>query len=276
VALDAGVGRALAFPKVAVRPPDQSRRLREVLVEPIRRNRIYQSIVDQIEGLLERGELNAGDQLPSERALAEQFQVSRASVREALRTLELLGIIETRAGGGTFVRQASPDDLARPLTSLISRGHTIQDVIEVRGLVEPALAALAAERIGDEQLAELEEILAAQERKVDAGASYAEEDARFHEVIGQAARNELLVTMLAVIWDVLRSSREQWLQTNARAHASIEAHRRIFEALQARDAESARREAAEHIHAVGEGIVKLLAERKIAAPTRLRVKTGRM
>src|SRR5207247_1050630 len=82
-----------------------------------------------------------------ERQLAEQFQVSRASVREALRSLELLGVVETRAGGGTFVRQTSPDDLARPLTSLIARGHSLADVIEFRGLIEPAIAPLAAEHI---------------------------------------------------------------------------------------------------------------------------------
>ena len=140
-------------------------------------------------------------------------------MREALRTLELLGIVETRAGGGTFVRQMSPDDLARPLTSLMSRGHSLADVIEFRGLIEPAIAALAAERITQPQLTELAEIFAAQERKIAAGEPYADEDTRFHEIIGEASRNELLTTMLGVIWDVMRESREQWLQTNQRAHS---------------------------------------------------------
>lgn len=181
-------------------------------------------------------------------------------MREALRSLELLGVVETRAGGGTFVRRASPEDLARPLSNLIARGHTISDVIEVRGLLEPAIAARAAERIAPAEVAELREILAAQAAKVGAGEPYAEEDARFHELIGQTARNELLTTMLGVIWDVLRSSREQWLQTNRRAHASIDAHQRILAALEAHDAEAAREASAEHIHAVGEGILELIAQ----------------
>ena len=245
-----------------VRPPDQPLGRSELaVIEPIRRSRLYQSIVEQIESLLEKGELRPGDQLPPERALAEQFQVSRASVREALRTLELLGVVETRAGGGTFVRQVAPDDLVRPLHSLIARGHSIPDVIEFRGLIEPALAALAATRISDAQLAELREIIAAQERKVAAGETYVEEDTRFHEVIGDAAKNELLTTMLAVIWDVLRASREQWLQTNQRAHTSLDAHRRILDALSRRDAEAARTASAQHIRAVGEGILKLLGGR---------------
>ncbi len=230
-------------------------------IEPIRRSRLYQGIVEQIESLLERGELRPGDQLPAERSLADQFQVSRASVREALRTLELLGIVETHAGGGTFVRQVAPDDLARPLQSLISRGHTLADVIEFRGVVEPAIAALAATRITDAQLGELRELLAAQRRKVAAGEPYVDEDTRFHEVIGDAAGNELLTTMLGVIWDVLRASREQWLQTNTRAHASLEAHHRIYDALAKHDASAARAASAEHIRAVGEGILKLLGGR---------------
>lgn len=228
------------------------------MIEPIRRSRLYQGIVEQIESLLERGQLHPGDQLPPERALADQFQVSRASVREALRTLELLGAVETRAGGGTFVRQVAPDDLARPLQSLISRGHSIAEVIEFRGVVEPAIAALAATRITPEQSAELRDLLAAQQRKVSAGEPYVDEDIRFHEVIGDAAGNELLTTILGVIWDVLRASREQWLQTNARAHASLEAHQRIYDALAKHEASAARAASAEHIKAVGEGILKLL------------------
>ena len=184
--------------------------------------------------------------------------MSRASVREALRSLELLGIVETRAGGGTFVRQVGPDDLAKPLHSLIARGHSVSDVIEFRGVVEPAIAGLAASRITAVQLAELRELLGAQERRVAANQSYAEEDTRFHEVIGDAAGNELLTTMLGVIWDVLRASREEWLQTNTRAHTSLEAHRRIYDALEKHDAERARAAAHDHIRAVGEAILKLL------------------
>jgi len=234
-------------------------------VEPVRRYRLYQDIVAQIEALLDRGDLRPGDQLPTERTLAEQFQVSRASVREALRALELLGIVETHAGGGTFVRRAAARDLARPLAALISRGHPVADVIEVRGLIEPAVAACAAERVTREELAELRAIIVAQERKVSAGESYVDEDTRFHELIGRAAGNELLVTMLAAIFDVLRASREEWLQTNVRAHASVDAHRRILAALEAHDAAAAREASADHIKAVGEGILKLLGTEGSAA-----------
>ncbi|MDP9264854.1 MAG: FadR family transcriptional regulator [Chloroflexota bacterium] len=229
-----------------------------MLIEPIRRNRLYQGIVDQIQSLLERGDLRPGDQLPPERTLAERFRVSRASVREALRSLELLGVVETRAGGGTFVRAGSPDDLAKPLSALMSRGHALEDVIEVRGLIEPAIAASAALRIRGDEIQELREVLALQGRQVADGEDYADLDARFHELVGRAGRNELLVTMLGVIQDVLRASRERWLQTSQRAHASLDAHHRILSAIEARDPEAARAASAEHIHEVGEGILQLL------------------
>lgn len=181
-------------------------------------------------------------------------------MREALRSLELLGIVETRAGGGTFVTHASREALSKPLAALIGRGHSLADVIEVRGLIEPAIAANAATRVTAEELAELRDVIGAQERKVAAGESYVDEDTRFHELIGHAARNELLVTMLGVIWDVLRASREEWLQTERRAQESLDAHKRILRALEKHDAEAARAAAADHIRAVGEGILMLVRE----------------
>ena len=132
----------------------------------------------------------------------------------------------------------------------MARGHSLADVIEFRGLIEPAIAALAAERITQTELAELGEIFAQQE------------DTRFHELIGEASRNELLTTLLGVVWDVLRESREQWLQTNTRAHASLDAHRRVLSALTAHDPDAARRAAADHIKAVGEEILRLIGGSK--------------
>ena len=122
-------------------------------------------------------------------------------------------------------------------------------------------AALAAQRITPAALGELRELLVAQERKIVANESYVEEDVRFHEVIGNAAGNELLTTMLGVIWDVLRASREQWLQTNARAHSSLVMHHRMYDALAKHDPDGARQASADHIKSVGEGILKLLGGR---------------
>src|SRR3954471_18194980 len=92
-------------------------------LQPIRRSRIYENIVNQIQRRIQDGELHPGDQLPPERVLAETFRVSRASVREALRALELRGLIEGKQGGGTFVRALSGDDLIAPMASALLTGH---------------------------------------------------------------------------------------------------------------------------------------------------------
>ena len=228
-------------------------------LSPIRRERIPESIVAQIQERLERGEIKPGDQLPSERVLAEQLRVSRPSVREALRSLELLGVTESRPGGGTFIRVASPDALLRPLAAL-TRAHDLEDILEVRELLEPALAALAARRAHEGDLVALRAILAEQENKVSRGESFVEEDTRFHYLVAQAAKNELVLRMLGVIMDVLRVSRAEWLQSPERARASLEGHRALLAAIERHDAEAARAASADHVHHVGEGVLTMITD----------------
>src|ERR1700738_741711 len=107
-------GRILA----SAEPPQQ-----DVLLEPVKRSRIYEHIVEQIHALIREGRWAPGDQIPPERELAERFRVSRTSVREALRALEMQGIIDSRQGGGTFVRTADTEALVPPLAAAILRGH---------------------------------------------------------------------------------------------------------------------------------------------------------
>src|SRR5215212_151118 len=130
------------------------------LLEPVRRSRIYEHIVQRIQALIAEGKLKPGDQLPPERVLAETFRGSRPSGREALGALGMSGLIEGRQGGGTFVRTPSVDDLVQPLASALLAGkRELVNVLEVREILEPALARLAAERATPEQIAELEAIL---------------------------------------------------------------------------------------------------------------------
>ena len=227
---------------------------------PIRRERIPESIVAQIRERLENGDLKPGDQLPSERVLAEQLRVSRASVREALRSLELLGVTESRPGGGTFIRLASPEAILQPLMAL-ARAHDLEDVLEVRELLEPPLAALAAERASPEDVVAMRDVLAQQEAKVARGESFVEEDSRFHYLVAQAARNDLVLRMLHVIMDVLRVSRDEWLQSPARARASLDGHRALLASIERRDAEGARAASADHVHHVGAGLIGLINDK---------------
>src|ERR687891_891705 len=111
-------------------------------IEPIKSTRIYEEIVRQIRQMISEGRLKSGDQLPPERDLAEKFVVSRTSVREALRALESVGLIEIRPGEGTFVREVSVDALVEPLALvLLSQRAMIEELFEARRLLEPAIAA---------------------------------------------------------------------------------------------------------------------------------------
>lgn len=223
------------------------------MLEPIRRSRIYEHIVEQIQALISEGKLKAGDQLPPERVLAETFKVSRTSVREALRALEMSGFIEGRQGGGTFVRAPSASDLVQPLAAALLLGRRgLEDVLEVREIIEPAVARQAAQRASAEQLAELEAIIAQQADKVARGESYPEEDAAFHYGIAVAADNPLVLRLLNVVMDLLHDLRAAYLQGGGRPTRSLDGHRRILDAISRHDGEAAYQATLEHISQVRE------------------------
>src|SRR5205085_11974073 len=137
---------------------------------PIKSTRIYEEIVRQIKTMIAEGRLKSGDQLPPERDLAEKFLVSRTSVREALRVLESVGLIEIRPGEGTFVREVSVDALVEPLALvLLSQREMIGELFEARRLLEPTIAGLAARRAAREEVQEMERLLDEQAKEITAG-----------------------------------------------------------------------------------------------------------
>src|SRR2546427_9450483 len=139
-------------------------------IAPIKSTRIYQEIVRQVKAMIAEGRLKSGDQLPPERDRAEKFVVSRTSVREALRALESLGLVEIRPGEGTFVREVSVEALIEPLAMVMfSQREAIGELFEARRLLEPAIAALAARRATPEEIHEMERILEEQAREIAAG-----------------------------------------------------------------------------------------------------------
>jgi GntR family transcriptional repressor for pyruvate dehydrogenase complex len=170
---------------------------------PIKSTRIYEEIVRQVKQLIAEGRLKSGDRLPPERELAEKFVVSRTSVREALRALESLGLIEIRAGEGTFVRQVSLDALVGPLALMMtSQREAIGELFEARRVLEPAIAALAASRATPEEVQEMERILESQAREVAAGRTGLAEDAAFHTAVGAAAHNHAITRIVHAIMDL--------------------------------------------------------------------------
>lgn len=209
-------------------------------IKPVRRVRAHEEVVRQLESLMQSGELSAGDRLPTERDLAEQFQVSRATVRQALSVLQAMGLIESRVGNGTFARAG---DTALTITDLASALRMAQgaltEQLELRRLIEPQVALLAAERAVDKDLVEMRRCISLQEARLLEGTPFIEEDSAFHLAIAHSTKNTLLVKMIEGIHELLRESRERSLSTTTSMQRSLEGHRRLYQAIESGDRQAA-------------------------------------
>jgi GntR family transcriptional repressor for pyruvate dehydrogenase complex len=226
------------------------------MLKAIKKTRLYEEVVGQLHQLIDEGKLKAGDRLPSERELAETFRVSRSSVREAIKTLENEGMVITRPGSGTFITAVNVEAIIQPLASSLSRGKdALIDLFEMRCLVEPSIAALAAERATPADILRLKEICGAQEQQINRDTSAVDSDAAFHLTIGQATHNAALQRLVASIVEILKPVREQSLQTPGRARKSLASHREILVAIERHDPELARQAMLRHIQAVEQNVL---------------------
>jgi GntR family transcriptional repressor for pyruvate dehydrogenase complex len=226
------------------------------MLRAIKKTRIHEEVFSQIHELIREGRFKAGDQLPSERELADTFKVSRTSVREALRALESQGLVVSRTGTGNFVADLPVESLIGPLARLlIDEKRALADVFEMRKLIEPHIAALAAERATPNDIAQLKKIVAKQSAAVSRGETGVEADAELHFSIGRATRNQALQKLVAGLMEMLSRSREESLQTDERRASSIDAHRRIIAAIEKHDKARARSEMLRHIQQVEENVL---------------------
>ncbi len=197
--------------------------------------RMYESVVEQIEGMINRGELNPGDKLPPERDLGRRLGVSRAVLSQAFRVLEEHGVIQVRAGYGRSVRQMPRSSIASSDVVRSLENAAIYDLLEVRDVLECRIVELACERATDADLRTIEEVL---ERSgidsLDLGL-----DEAFHLAVAQATYNVLFVNILHLSLDLLRKTRDRTLQIPGRRRSMVSEHRAIFEAVKCRDKKAA-------------------------------------
>src|SRR5712692_388211 len=218
--------------------------------EPVKNQRISDEILRQIRDAVLHGKFEAGDRLPNERALAEQFAASRTSVREALRGLEQAGVIYIKKGvsGGVFV--ADPDHrlVSRPFQTLLQlRKVTMDNIVEVRLIFEPEAARLAALRAKPEDLKELEQVIESMTSMIEGGERPTSFDLKFHKLIARAAGNPILEMLSESMLEVAS-------QVITELHPSIDVffygfdgHREVFEAVCNRDGDLAFRLMSNHI-----------------------------
>src|ERR1019366_6948611 len=187
--------------------------------EAIPRSKVYQEVAKQLERRITE-EMKPGDLLPPERQLVEMLGVSLSSVRDAIRSLELKGLLEPRQGVGTVVCRpgASP---ANPLANaLLEKRKTVAELLDVRQMLEPPLAGRAALHATRDEIAEMDEILARQEAEVRCGELGIKEDSEFHYSIALASNNSAVLKVVDVLMDLLRETRERALQVEGRQEKS--------------------------------------------------------
>lgn len=226
------------------------------MFKAIKKTRIHEEVVLQIHELIREGRFKAGDQLPSERELAETFKVSRTSVREALRALETQGLIVSKTGMGNFVVDLPIESLVAPLARmLIEEKNALADVFELRKLIEPHIASLAAQRATARDIERMKRILGKQREQVERGETGVEADSELHFAIAQASQNRAIKQLVSGLLDMLSRSREESLQTDTRRHASIDSHRAIVAAIEKHDQAKARDAMRYHIEQVAKSVL---------------------
>jgi GntR family transcriptional repressor for pyruvate dehydrogenase complex len=227
--------------------------------ETVRKVRRYELVAEQIRKLVSDGALKPGDLLPPERELAAQLGVGRSSIRDAVRTLEVMGLLEPRQGHGTVVRDLSTDALVVPLASVLTRKREmVQELLDVRRMIEPGLAARAAKNASAGEIEHMGAILERHEAKLRRREPTVDEDDEFHYAIARAARNSVVLRVLDVLMDLLRESRSRSLQVPGRPRRSFDGHRRILGAIRRRDPEGAENAVRKHLKEIEEIVTRQL------------------
>ncbi|WP_027185474.1 FadR/GntR family transcriptional regulator [Desulfovibrio inopinatus] len=205
---------------------------------------VEQCILD----LVNTGRLHPGDRLPSERRLAEMLGVSRGTVRHALKNLEKTDVLVIRPGSGAFVASGEDEAKVDALMASVARGrNTLREVMEVRSLLEPHIAEMAASKAEPADVAGLVRILQSQKRALEAGRTGRHEDSAFHAALVRLANNAVLTELVEGITHILEESRSPHLQSAMRKNASVKYHEMIVEAISKGDPEAARKAMINHM-----------------------------
>jgi GntR family transcriptional repressor for pyruvate dehydrogenase complex len=226
--------------------------------EAIRKQRVHEEVAKQIEQVILRT-LSPGDKLPAERELAEMLCVSRSSIRDALRRLEMVGLVEPRQGAGTVVREISHDALVGQMTNAIAqKRQMVSELLDFRKMLEPPMAARAATHGSADEISRMEEILRRQGKRVRNGELAVEEDSEFHYSIAMASGNSVVLKVMDVVMDLLRETRSRSLQTAGRPLKSLAGHRRILSAIKRHDGPAAEAAMRQHIRDVEQMVLDKL------------------
>jgi GntR family transcriptional repressor for pyruvate dehydrogenase complex len=223
------------------------------LYKVIQASRLYEQIVQQIEESILSGELSEGSQLPAERDLAKQFGVSRTAVREAIKALQEKGLVDAFPGRGTFVTNGTPNSLRRSLDQIIKTSETDgwAYLVEAREMLEPEIAALAAERATDQDMATMKDAVEVMDLAGHDSDAFIEADLDFHLALAEAAGNPIVLSLIDSIVGLLREQRLRIFRIGGGSRGQ-DHHKRILDAIKRRDSQGARDAMQAHLSQVRE------------------------
>ncbi len=225
---------------------------------PIHSVKVFERVAEQIEKRILDGELRSGDRLPTERDLAEQFQVSRTAVREAMKILAQKGLVDMRPGRGTIVidgaRAAMENSIGLMMKLKLGEVGGSDNLVEVRAILEIEIAALAAARATEKEIAAMREAIRVMDESLHDANAFIAADNNFHEALAQATQNALILILINSIVNLLSEQRKQIFETEGGPQRGQIHHRRILESIIRRDPEAARAAMSSHLRQVREDV----------------------
>jgi GntR family transcriptional repressor for pyruvate dehydrogenase complex len=222
---------------------------------PVQKTGIPEQIVGQVIELIRSRHIGPSEKLPSERELAARLNVSRPALREALRALSVVGLLEMRHGTGTFVSDLQPHSLLTKIGLIMSLSdHTFEQLFEARLVLEPAIAEMAASKVTQVQVAQMEECIAAIASNLDSDEAVLMHDAALHDLIAIAAGNTFLSESLNSLHLLISSSRRRTVATPGRAQRSLEELQALVKAIKNRNGVFARAAMQAHLSSVFESL----------------------
>lgn len=216
---------------------------------PIQSSKVYERIAAQIEQRILNGELRSGDRLPTERELSEQFQASRTAVREAMKSLAQKGLIDMRPGRGTIVIDGTSQAVQHSLSLVLKLGQTDRTVnlVEVREILEPEIAALAAARATEEDILALRAAVAMMDSNMHNAAAFIAADNDFHQTLAKATQNVIILTLVNSIVALLSEQRKHIFTVSGGPERGQMHHKLLLDAIIQHDCEAARAAMRSHL-----------------------------
>ncbi|MBP2031773.1 GntR family transcriptional repressor for pyruvate dehydrogenase complex [Clostridium algifaecis] len=229
-----------------------------MIFSPIKSTKVYEQVIEQIKNMIVDGTLKRGDRLPSERELVENLEVSRTSVREAIRALQIMGLIECKQGEGNFIKENFENTLLEPISIMFMLQQSDpEQILDVRKIIETETAALAAERITEEQLDELKKLTESFQvcRNENENVKF---DKQFHYKIAKASANLLIVNILnamsSLMDSFLEDARKKILIDKENVMVLANQHKLIYESIRDGNGAKASEEMRKHLEFTNEYI----------------------